>query len=82
MLNSTKHEVSTAHKNLNAETLRFLMLLNCQMLQQMFRIYSAYKCLHANKCWIFTLLINVNMPTNVGILIFMSRIKLNLYQFS
>ena len=44
-------------------------------LHEMFGIYSPFKCLHANKCWVFTLLINVYMPTNVGMLTFMSRIK-------
>ena len=41
----------------------------------MFGIYPAYKCLHANKCSVFTLLINVYMPTNVGMLTFISRIN-------
>ena len=56
MLNSTEHEISTAHKTkipTNEE------------------IY----CFKSLRCCIFVMLINVKMPTIVGILTFMSRIN-------
>ena len=53
MLNSTEHEISTAHKN------------------KMLKMFTTFKLSEA----VFIMLINVKMPTTVGILIFMSMIN-------
>ena len=55
MLNSTEHEISTAHNK-----------LKCRRI----------KTFHAFKLFdVFIMLINVKMPTNVGILTLMSMIN-------
>ena len=56
MLNSTEHEISTAHKKQ-----KYRQIKKCLAL-----------CLSDV---VFIMLINVKMPTIVGILTFMSRIK-------
>ena len=56
MLNSTKHEFSTAHKNLTYRQIKGFLVLSLSDV-------------------VFIMLINVKMPTIVGILTFMSRIN-------
>ena len=56
MLNSTKHEISTAHKKLKYRQIKKFLALS-----------------HSDI--VFILLINVKMPTIVGILTFKSRIN-------
>ena len=49
MLNSTEHEISTAHKRIpKSEDVSCFKSLRCG-------IYHAYKCLNANKCWHFNI---------------------------
>ena len=56
MLNSTKHEISTAHKKLKYQQTKKFIALSLSYV-------------------VFTMLINVKMPTIVGILTLMSRIN-------
>ena len=56
MLNSTEHEISTAHKSKMLKKVDFFIAFNLSDM-------------------LFILLINVKMPTIVGILTFMSRIN-------
>ena len=56
MLNSTEHEITTAHKNLKYGQMKTLLALSLSDV-------------------VFIMLINVKMPTIVGILTFMSRIN-------
>ena len=56
MLNSTEHEISTAHKKLKYQQMKKFLALSPSDV-------------------VFIMLINVKMPTIVGILTFMSRIN-------
>ena len=57
MLNSTEHEISTAHKNKISKS-------------------KEVSCFKSLGDVVFIMLINVKMPTIVGILTFMSRINI------